>query len=286
MSAVTIENEASSSGSAAASLSGTVAGQTVACPLNLDPEEIQQRVRALGPWFHNLDLGGVQTAPDHFLGDYPSNKWRTFAHVIPQNLHGQSVLDIGCNAGFYSIEMKRRGADRVVGIDFDPEYLAQARLAAEICGTDIEFRQMSVYDVAELGEQFDLVLFMGVFYHLRHPLLALDLIHEHVVKDLFVFQSMQRGSREATPFEKDYHFWEEDIFQHPDFPRMYFVENKYAGDPTNWWIPNLGCVEALLRSAGFQILEHPEQEVFVCRWNEASRVSRPVYPAQGRNHHG
>ena len=247
--------------------------------------DIERRVRALGTWFHNLNLRGVQTAPEHFLGDYPANKWRSFAHVIPADLRGKTVLDIGCNAGFYSMEMKRRGADRVLGVDFDPEYLAQARLAAEVCEMDIEFRQLSVYDVASLGEKFDLVLFMGVFYHLRHPLLALDLLHEHVVKDLMVFQSMQRGSPESMEPEENYHFWEETIFERPEFPRMYFIEKKYAGDPTNWWVPNCSCVEGLLRSSGFEILEHPEQEVFVCRRKQLNEPSGAIYPAQPRSNH-
>jgi tRNA (mo5U34)-methyltransferase len=214
----------------------------------------------------------VQTAPDHFLGDYPRNKWQSFEHAIPSDLRGKTVLDIGCNAGFYSIEMKRRGADRVVAIDFDPDYLAQARLAAEVCEADIEFRQLSVYDVSQLAEKFDVVLFMGVLYHLRHPLLALDLLHEHVVKDLLVFQSMQRGSRNAMQIEKDYPFSEEGIFEEPEFPRMFFIEHRYAGDPTNWWVPNRACVEAMLRSAGFEIVAHPEQEVFICRWKALSSV--------------
>src|SRR3954452_4247682 len=105
------------------------------------PPGLEARIRALGPWFHNLDLGGVRTAPQHFLGDYPAMKWRRFAHAIPQDLTGRTVLDIGCNAGFYAIEMKRRGAARVVGIDSDPLYLAQARLAAEVTGCDIELAQ-------------------------------------------------------------------------------------------------------------------------------------------------
>ena len=237
----------------------------VASPLASDRAELERRVRELGDWFHNVDLAGVRTAPEHFLGDYPQVKWQHFADAIPHDLRGRTVLDIGCNAGFYSLEMKRRGADRVVGVDFDPRYLAQARLAAEVQGLEIELRQLSVYDVAQLGEKFDVVLFLGVFYHLRHPLLALDLIHEHVARDLFVFQSMQRGSEEAGAFEADYEFWEKDIFERPEFPRMYFIEQKYAGDATNWWIPNRACVEAMLRSSGFEILQHPESEVFVCR---------------------
>jgi tRNA (mo5U34)-methyltransferase len=146
----------------------------------LDPEEIRRKASALGTWFHNIDIHGVKTAPDHFLGDYPAVKWRRFAGAIPADLSGKTVLDIGCNGGFYSIEMKRRGAERVLGVDSDPEYLAQARFAAEALGMAIEFRQLSVYDVGALGENFDVVLFMGVLYHLRHPLLALDLIHDHV----------------------------------------------------------------------------------------------------------
>jgi tRNA (mo5U34)-methyltransferase len=228
-------------------------------------EEIQQRVLELGDWFQNMDLGGVLTAPNHFLGDYPALKWREFAHAIPADLSGKSVLDIGCNAGFYSIEMKRRGAARVVGIDFDPGYLAQARFAAEVKGFDIEFRQLSVYDVARLGEQFDIVIFMGVLYHLRHPLLALDLIYEHIAPETMIFQSMQRGSDRVAPLELDYPFQEEDIFTKPEYPAMYFVEHSYSHDPTNWWIPNRACTEAMLRSAGFEIVDHPEKEVYICK---------------------
>ncbi|MBD0320955.1 MAG: DUF1698 domain-containing protein, partial [Gemmatimonadetes bacterium] len=173
----------------------------------MTPQEIQEQVERLGPWFHNMELMGVRTAPNHFLGDYPAMKFRNFAHAIPADLSGKSVLDVGCNAGFYSMEMKRRGAARVVGIDSEDLYLNQARFATAVNGMqDIEFHKMSVYDVAALGEKFDFVIFMGVLYHLRHPLLALDLIHEHVVKPdgLFVFQSMQRGSREVEPVEADY----------------------------------------------------------------------------------
>jgi tRNA (mo5U34)-methyltransferase len=242
--------------------------------------DLRQRIEQLGPWFHNLNLNGVQTAPNHFLGDYPRFKWRGFQSVVPQSLAGKTVLDIGCNGGFYSIEMKRRGAERVVAIDFDETYLAQARFAAEVCGVDIEFAQLSVYDVGALREKFDLVIFMGVLYHLRHPLLALDLIREHVARDLMLFQSMQRGDPGSLDIKADYPFAETDIFEDPKFPRAYFIEHCYAKDPTNWWIPNGACVEAMLRSSGFDIIEHPEQEVYLCRC-AAVRQAGAVYPAKG-----
>jgi tRNA (mo5U34)-methyltransferase len=248
----------------------------------LSAEEIRTRSEALGPWFHNMDLGGVMTAPDHFLGDYPRVKWQRFADAVPADLSGKSVLDIGCNGGFYSMEMKRRGAERVLGIDFDDDYLAQARFAADVLGFDIEFRRLSVYDLGALGERFDVVLFMGVLYHLRHPLLALDLVREHVAGDLMIFQSMQRGATEAGPVEADYPFEVTDIFDRADWPKMHFIEHRYAQDPTNWWAPNAACVEAMLRSSGFEILGHPEQEVYLCKVAERCAEAAPVYPARSR----
>jgi tRNA (mo5U34)-methyltransferase len=248
---------------------------------HLSAEEIRRRAEALGPWFHNLDLRGVRTAPEHFLGDYPAVKWRGFAHAIPADLGGRSVLDIGCNGGFHAMEMKRRGAARVLGIDSDPDYLAQARFAAEVEGLEIEFRALSVYDLGALGERFDLVLFMGVLYHLRHPLLALDLIHEHAARDLLVFQSMQRGSREIGPVRPDYEFAETAHFDHPGYPRLHFVEHRYAHDQTNWWVPNRACAEAMLRGAGFEITAHPEEEVYICRRVRPPDGAGAVYPARG-----
>ncbi len=248
-------------------------------PPRLSPDEIRAQAERLGPWFHNIDLGGVQTAPEHFLGDYPRIKWQGFAQAIPADLTGRTVLDIGCNGGFYAIEMKRRGADRVVAVDSDADYLAQARFAAGILGAEIEFRELSVYDVGALGERFDVVLFMGVLYHLRHPMLALDLIREHACGDMLVFQSMQRGSAELGEVREDYPFSETAIFDRPDWPKLHFVEERYARDPTNWWVPNRACVEGMLRSSGFRIEAHPEPEVYICRLGERP-ADGAVYPAR------
>jgi tRNA (mo5U34)-methyltransferase len=132
-----------------------------------------------------------------------------------------------------------------------------------------------------LGEKFDVVLFLGVLYHLRHPLLALDLIQEHVAGDMLVFQSMQRGSAAVSPVGENYDFWTTDHFDDPDYPRLQFVEHKYADDWTNWWIPNRACAEAMLRSAGFEIVGHPESEVYICRRSKRPYNAGAVYPEKG-----
>ncbi|WJM25968.1 TIGR04290 family methyltransferase [Novosphingobium resinovorum] len=237
-----------------------------------DTARLRDSIEALGPWFHNIDLGGVSTAPEHFLGDYPSFKFKSFAHVLPKEMAGKSVLDIGCNAGFYSVEMKRRGALRVVGIDSDERYLAQARFACEQLGFDgIEFRNLSVYDVAALGETFDLVIFMGVLYHLRHPLLALDLIRENVAGDMMLFQTMQQGGDAVIEVPTDHPFFMPGTCEPPayfsdaGYPKMHFIEREFAHDWTNWWAPNPACSQAMLRAAGFTIEAHPEADVYLCR---------------------
>ena len=242
---------------------------------------LNARIEELGPWFHNMDLDGVKTAPQHFLGDYPAVKYRHFRDSLPADMTGRTVLDIGCNAGFYSLEMKRRGAQHVVGIDTGERYLRQARFAAQVTGLEIDFLNLPIWDVAQLQQKFDLVIFMGVLYHLRHPLLALDLIHEHAARDLLLFQSMQRGSREVAPILDNYDIKETSPFDQAGYPRLHFIEQSYSQDPTNWWIPNRACTEAMLRSAGFHIQSQPEDEVYVCQWRPVAVPpdgSHAVYP--------
>jgi tRNA (mo5U34)-methyltransferase len=236
--------------------------------MTVSERSLQDQVRSLGHWFHNLCLSNgaeeVFTAPDHPLGDFPAKFWRFFQHVVPENLTGKTVLDIGCNAGFYSFEAKRRGAARVLGIDNEPRYLAQARFARSQLRLDVEFRQLDVYDLDQLGdEQFDLVFFLGVFYHLRHPLYALEKVARRV-RGRLLFQTMERGCAEIGQFADDYPIAEQAIFFDDRFPRMYFIERAYAHDCTNWWIPNAAATVAILRSVGLRTLDHPCDEVYVC----------------------
>lgn len=230
--------------------------------ITMELEQLRSKVQDLQPWFHDLNLHGVRTAPDHPLGNFLQDLWSMVEPAFPADMTGKTVLDIGCNAGFYSLKLHERRA-RVTGIEHDPHYLAQARFAAEVVGADIEYIEMDVYDVESLGRPFDYVLFLGVFYHLRHPLYALEKV-ARMVGERLVFQSMLRGPTKTFPVAPDYPITERDVFLEPGFPAMYFIERSYAGDPTNWWIPNRAAMEAMLRSAGLRVDHRAGAEVFYC----------------------
>jgi tRNA (mo5U34)-methyltransferase len=236
--------------------------QSSATPI---PSYVRRRIEELGPWFHNLHLpDGSQTCPDHFLGDFPTYKWRALAPFLPERLTGWTALDVGCNAGFYAFELARRGA-RVVAVDSDEHYLRQARWAAGILGLSdrITFHRMQVYDLGRRGERFDLVLFMGVFYHLRYPLLGLDAVARCVRRQM-VFQTltMPGGGGADVPFDLDLdQRWQ---MVRPGWPKMAFVQHRLQSDPTNWWVPNDAAARALLRSAGFRVLARPGDETYLC----------------------
>lgn len=235
-------------------------------------------IRELGPWFHNLHLpDGLQTAPDHGLGDFPRYKWNVIASLIPEDLRGWRVLDIGCNAGFYSIELARRGA-QVVGIDVDLRYLRQAGWAARQFGLHdaIEFRQMQVYELARDHERFDLVLFMGLFYHLRYPLLGLDLAAARV-RRLFIFQTLTIPEGERVAPDWDPGLEDRRPLRAPGWPALAFIERKLAGDPTNWWVPTEPAVGALLRSSGLRVIQQPGQEIWLCEPAPPGSPDGPPY---------
>ena len=246
---------------------------------------VSAEIAALGPWFHNLHLpDSEQTAPDHRLGDFPRSKWLELAAVLPEDLRGVRALDIGCNAGFYSFELAKRGAD-VVAIDHDEHYLRQARWAADRFGlTDrIDLRLLGVYDLADLKETFDLVLFLGVLYHLRYPLLALDLVAEKVdAGGRLVLQTLTMPGAEPLQTPRDVDIDDREQLRRPGWPTMAFVEHHLANDPTNWWVPDAAAVEAMVRTTGLKVVGRPGHEVWLCERERASYHGPELDAAVGR----
>jgi tRNA (mo5U34)-methyltransferase len=227
--------------------------------------DIEWEIELLQPWFHNLHLpDGTQTAPDHKFGDFPKFKWDEIKNTIDENLTGWNVLDMGCNAGYYSFELANRGA-QVTAVDFDNHYLNQGRWAVKKFHLEnrVQFFNRQIYSYIKSSEMFDLVWYMGVFYHLRYPLMSLDILRK-ITRKILVFQTMMYPGDSAYSPPDNILLAERELINTPGWPKMAFVEKCIEGDPTNWWVPNVTCVKALLNASGFKIVCEPSHEVFVC----------------------
>lgn len=226
---------------------------------------LDRRIDAMSPWFHNLHLpGGVQTAPNHPLGDFPNELWEQIYPHLPEDLAGWEVLDIGCNAGFFSFELAQLGA-RVTAVEPEQHYLDQARWAADLMGLSdsIQFRKTSLYELAHEQRRWDLVWFTGVLYHLRYPLLGLD-IAACLTRRLLVLQGLIMPDETTAEKQPDLPLEEKDRLLENDWPKMAFIEGRMAGDPTNWWTPNHACMAAMTRSCGLRVLRSPKRGIYLC----------------------
>jgi len=234
-------------------------------------EDLQSALDQLGPWYQNIEVApGIWTNPS--LPNHPRDRWLAIEPFVG-DLSGKTVLDIGCNAGFFAMRLKERGASRVVGIDIDPTALRQARFLSNRFGLDIELQHRSAYDIIELGH-FDIVLCLGVLYHLRHPLLALDNIAQICRERLFAQMVLRVTADEFVP-AVDYDIGEYAVFETPAFPRMFFIERSFANDSTNWWFATRSCFTAMLRSAGFRDLTNTAVgDTIVCSSPRADHASR------------
>jgi tRNA (mo5U34)-methyltransferase len=183
---------------------------------------------------------------------------------VPGRMDGWSVLDIGCNAGFYSFELARRGAV-VTGVDSNSHYLRQARWACSLYGlTDrVRFEQKQIYELSAMSGTFDLVLFMGVFYHLRYPLLGLDIAAQKTGR-MMVFQTLSLPGEEVAEKAEDLSIDDRTPMLQQGWPKMAFIEHRLAGDRTNWWAANHAGIMAMLRSSGLRVISRPGRELYVC----------------------
>src|SRR6266542_4453391 len=159
----------------------------------MTPEEIQQSLDSLAPWFHCIDLGGGVRTKTQSAGseavDHPAETWDKIRRGLPTDLSGKSVLDVGCNAGFYAIEAKRRNAARVLGVDAQRHHVRQALFVRRVLDLDIEYRRMSVYDLNRCSVgQFDITLALGLIYHCKHLVYALERLFE-VTKELLILET-------------------------------------------------------------------------------------------------
>ena len=193
-------------------------------------------------WHQRFELAEGVYAPG--ASDIP---WLMSKAAVPERLDGASVLDIGTTNGGAAFECERRGARRVVAVDIaDENWFGFATLRRAL-GSSVEHIQASIYELPELlGEQFDLVLFWGVLYHLRHPLLALDNVRR-----------LAGGTVSIETAVSDH-----EIGDHRDLPLARFYRtDELGGDSSNWFAPNVAALTDWCRSCGLEpkrVLSWPE----------------------------
>ena len=242
-------------------------------------EEILAGVEKLSPWFHCIDLGqGIKTKWESIADepvDHPQETWATIKRCLPEDLSGRSLLDVGCNAGFYAVEAKRRNAAHVLGIDAKRHHIRQAVFVRWILDLDIQYRRMSAYDLSpRTVGQFDITLALGLIYHCKHLMLALEKLFQVTKKLLIVESAILLPEKSADSFDHSLGGLRRRL--HP----LAYVENpldavEYA---FNWFLPSPSCLQALLKNVGFHEVElfavEGERVVFVCHKQDVYMDSR------------
>ncbi|MBC7930843.1 MAG: DUF1698 domain-containing protein, partial [Rubrivivax sp.] len=233
------------------------------------------------PWFHRIDLGGgLYTKTESVMGepvDHPAGPWETIRNCIPETLSGKSVLDVGCNAGFYAIEAKRRGAARVLGVDGQRQHVRQAVFVRKALGLDIEYRRMNVYELSRRNAgEFDITLALGLLYHLKHLVLALENLYE-VTREMLVVETAIMPP-ERTPASFTHPLGASQMRLHA----LACVENPPEAKEQvfNWFLPGVESLRALLHNTGFDETEvvevKRERAVIVCRKTKTRAASADV----------
>ncbi len=249
---------------------------TVEPPNAPSREEAEEFVKSYSFWYHRVYLGnGVYTLPPT-LADHV---WARIKPAFPEDLNGASMLDVGCNTGFFSILAKLRGAGRILGIEFLKMFFEQAERIRKIWQMDIEYRLMDAHEIGKIDEQFDLVMFTGILYHLKHPLQVLEDIsrccRDAVVVETEVIPEDPRnvlmarmgplGKIELTATTKGF--------------MKFYERDELNGDVSNWWVPDTECLLGMLRVAGFRYFSRPvyyapSRVLLIATKNEESLLDR------------
>jgi tRNA (mo5U34)-methyltransferase len=223
----------------------------------MEPEQIRQEVTRISPWHHRINLGHGIITPG---GDDSPAKLKKLG--MADDLRGMTVLDIGAWDGFFSFEAERRGASRVVALDSfswngpGPGTKAGFELARRVFDSRVEDVEMDLFDMSpEKIGTFDLVLFLGVLYHMRHPLLSLEKVASVTGKHLILETAL-------------------DLCAYNRPAMVFYPASELKGDATNWWGPNPAAVEAMLRDVGFRTVKMVAKDSLPYRMARAVRWKR------------
>lgn len=217
-----------------------------------DPIEIRKLIAGHGRWWHEIELApGIVTPGD----DSNRMKLPILDGIgLPRDMRGLRALDIGASDGFFSFELEKRGA-QVLAMDFVPETYTGFATARKILGSNVEYQMDNVYNLSpEKYGQFDVVLFMGVLYHLRKPLAALDAIRSvmkpgaqlfvgtMMIDEYFLLPDGTVSTLDAVnPLLKTVPLWQS------------YPGGSLNGDFTNCFAPNRRALEVALEEAQFRV---------------------------------
>jgi tRNA (mo5U34)-methyltransferase len=234
------------------------AGAVIEPPAAPSREELTDLVRSLHWWYQRIYLGrGIYSLETGGHPAYHEVVWDRLKSAFPDDLRGASVLDVGCNAGYFAMQMKMRAAGRVLGIDSMEHFLKQAAACRQIWNLDIDYRMMDAHQLADIREEFDVVVFAGVLYHLKNPLQVLEEVGR-ICRDAILVESEVMADdprncvyvRQGPPGNVRVTACQRGI--------MKFIErDELNGDGSNWWVPDAECVLAMLRTVGFKYFSTP-----------------------------
>ena len=192
-------------------------------------EDKKSKVAQAGFWCHTFDFGDGVVTP----GVIPPKVQQIICSAIPDRLDGKEVLDIGAFDGYYAFECERRGA-KVTAIDSLMHNTGNHAFetAKELLGSKVEFIEMDLFDLPKLDRKFDVVLCLGVLYHIKNPLAALEIMASKVT-ELAIVESHCIKTKQKEPLMR------------------FYPGDELCGDPSNWWGPNPQCIIDMLRAAGF-----------------------------------
>ncbi|PCJ21448.1 MAG: hypothetical protein COB02_02325 [Candidatus Cloacimonadota bacterium] len=192
---------------------------------NIDRSQLQNKLKELAPWGQSIHV----MADIHTPGPLDTeHRWRLL-DSMPVNFKGKSVLDAGCNAGYFAFKAEEMGANRVFGIDCN-HYINQANFIKNFKKIkNVDFAVCSVFDPPK--KEFQISLIMGLLYHLKHPFLAIEKLAK-ITTEMIVIET------EALVSPDDTH-------------KMQFVEHTFRNDDSSWWVPGEECIKGFLRTCGF-----------------------------------
>jgi tRNA (mo5U34)-methyltransferase len=184
-----------------------------------------------GHWFHSIEVAPGMWTNGHKSRDVMAAELAAWG--FPADLTGKSVLDVGCADGGFSIEALRRGARSVLAID-EQQTRGLGLILAANAFPMLEYRQISLFSDAFMAlPRFDFVIFAGVLYHVHDMLEALKRVRARAGGEVLIETHVNESLGTAPPCA------------------IYYERDELGGDVTNWWGPNVACLEAMFRTAGF-----------------------------------